>query len=206
MSTRVQSALKRGIDIVASVSGLVLLSPVFALIAATIKCEDRGPIFFNAARVGLRGRHFRMYKFRTMVVDAEARLAQLQHLNRGGLMMVKISDDPRVTHIGRVLRPTHLDELPQLVNVLRGDMSLVGPRPQYPREAAHYTPEQHQRLEVRPGMTGLCQVNAPESADFNEWIRHDVAYVKNWSLRLDFVILLRTFRMVLGEPKWQWWR
>ena len=199
-----QPPAKRLLDILGSTVGLAVLLPVNVAIAAAIKLEDRGPIFFNATRVGLDGVPFRMYKFRTMVVDAEKRLAELQHLNRGGDMMVKIADDPRVTRIGGLLRPTHLDEIPQLINVLRGDMSLVGPRPQYPREVAHYTPEQRQRLSVRPGITGLCQISAPHSADFAEWVHYDLMYISSWSLWLDLRIIARTLLLILGEPAW--WR
>jgi lipopolysaccharide/colanic/teichoic acid biosynthesis glycosyltransferase len=181
------------------VLGLVVASPIHLLIALAIKLEDGGPIFFNATRVGQGGREFTMFKYRTMVVDAEARLARLQHLNRGGTMMIRIADDPRVTRVGRLLRPTHLDELPQFLNVLRGDMSLVGPRPQYPREVAHYSAEQRRRLEVRPGITGLCQVVAPHSTDFAEWICHDLDYIDRWSLWLDLKIVGRTIALVLGE-------
>ncbi|MCC6177968.1 MAG: sugar transferase [Chloroflexi bacterium] len=197
-----QRVAKRGIDILGSALGLVVLLPVNAAIAAAIKLEDRGPIFFNATRVGQGGVPFRMYKFRTMVVDAEARLAELQHLNLGGNMMVKIANDPRVTRIGGMLRPTHLDEIPQLWNVLKGDMSLVGPRPQYPREVAHYTPQQQRRLDVRPGITGLCQICAPHSAEFEVWTHYDLEYIKRWSLLLDLRILARTLLLVLGEPAW----
>jgi lipopolysaccharide/colanic/teichoic acid biosynthesis glycosyltransferase len=196
---------KRLLDILGSAVGLAVLLPVNVAIAAAIKLEDRGPIFFNATRVGLGGTPFRMYKFRTMVVNAEERLAELQHLNRGGDMMVKIADDPRVTGIGRILRPTHLDEVPQLLNVLKGDMSLVGPRPQYPREVAHYTTEQHRRLSVRPGITGLCQISAPQSADFAVWVHYDLKYIDSWSLWLDLRILARTVLVVLDEPSWLWW-
>jgi lipopolysaccharide/colanic/teichoic acid biosynthesis glycosyltransferase len=205
MTREWQLIAKRLLDIVGSAAGLVVLLPVNVAIAAAIKLEDRGPIFFNATRVGLNGTPFRMYKFRTMVVNAEARLAELQHLNRGGDMMVKIADDPRVTGIGKILRPTHLDEIPQLLNVLKGDMSLVGPRPQYPREVAHYTPEQARRLSVRPGITGLCQISAPHSSDFVEWVRYDLKYIDRWSLWLDLRVLAGTMLLVLDEPGWLRW-
>jgi len=205
MTQEWQPTAKRLLDILGSTVGLAVLFPVNVAIVAAIKLEDRGPIFFNATRVGLDGAPFRMYKFRTMVVDAENRLADLQHLNRGGAMMVKIADDPRVTRIGRALRPTHLDEIPQLINVLRGDMSLVGPRPQYPREVAHYTPEQRQRLSVRPGITGLSQISAPNSVDFAEWVHYDLLYINRWSLWLDLKIIARTLLLVLGEPTWLRW-
>jgi len=205
MTREWQLIAKRLVDILGSTVGLVILFPVNVAIAVAIKLEDRGPIFFNATRVGLDGTPFRMYKFRTMVVNAEARLAELQHLNRGGAMMVKIADDPRVTRIGMILRPTHLDEIPQLLNVLKGDMSLVGPRPQYPREVAHYPPEQRLRLGVRPGITGLCQISAPQSADFADWVHYDLMYINRWSLWLDVRIIARTLLLVLDEPAWLRW-
>jgi lipopolysaccharide/colanic/teichoic acid biosynthesis glycosyltransferase len=197
MSPSWQQAAKRLIDLTGSALGLLALAPVSGLIALLIKLDDGGPILFSAARVGRDGKLFQMHKFRTMAVDAEARLAALQHLNRGGALMIKIPNDPRVTRIGRGLRATHLDEIPQLLNVLQGDMSLVGPRPQYPREVAHYTPRQRARLQVRPGITGLCQVSAEDSADFEEWVAYDLAYIERWSLWLDLQILARTCPLVL---------
>jgi lipopolysaccharide/colanic/teichoic acid biosynthesis glycosyltransferase len=149
-------------------------------------------VFYNRVRVGKDGRTFVMYKFRTMAADAEQRLASLQHLNQGGFHMIKIPQDPRVTRIGKLLRPSSLDELPQLVNVLKGEMSLVGPRPQTPSEVALYTPEQRGRLAVRPGITGLWQVRDRHNPSFVQWVRWDLTYIEHWSLRLDAWIIWQT--------------
>ena len=138
-----------------------------------------------------------MFKFRTMCVDAEARLPQLAHLNMGGAHLIRIHNDPRVTRLGSFLRRTSLDELPQLVNVVKGEMSLVGPRPQSPEEVALYSEGQRQRLAVPPGMTGLWQVTARDEPKFDEWVRLDLHYIQNWSLPLDFKILLKTPAVML---------
>jgi lipopolysaccharide/colanic/teichoic acid biosynthesis glycosyltransferase len=141
-----------------------------------------------------------MYKFRTMCADAERLLPQLAHRNLGGAYMIKIPGDPRVTRVGRFLRHTSLDELPQLINVLRGEMSLVGPRPQAPNEVALYTPHQRRRLHVLPGITGLWQVTARDNPSFDEWVRLDLAYIEHWSLWLDLRILARTVLQVVARP------
>jgi lipopolysaccharide/colanic/teichoic acid biosynthesis glycosyltransferase len=167
-------------------------------VAIGIRLDSSGPAIFRQRRVGLDGREFTMLKFRSMGVDAEQRLAGLAHLNAGGNQLIRIQSDPRVTRLGAFLRRSSLDELPQLVNVLRGDMSLVGPRPQSPSEVALYSSRQRQRLGVRPGMTGLWQVMARDDPSFDEWVRLDLEYIQHWSLGLDLKILLRTPRIVLG--------
>ncbi len=167
------------------------------LLAIGVRLDSRGPSLFVQPRIGRFGREFRMLKFRTMCVDAEERLASLSHLNRGGAHLIRISHDPRVTRFGAVLRRTSLDELPQLVNVLRGDMSLVGPRPQSPNEVALYTPEQRARLSARPGMTGLWQITARDDPSFEQWVKLDLEYIQRWSLALDLKILWRTPLTVL---------
>jgi lipopolysaccharide/colanic/teichoic acid biosynthesis glycosyltransferase len=177
----------------------VLLSPLLAIIWFGIRLDSRGAAIFKAQRVGKHGQVFTMYKFRTMCVDAEARLVQIAHLRQGGPYMIKIPSDPRVTRFGRFLRRTSLDELPQLWNVVKGEMSLVGPRPQAPDEVALYNSRQRCRLEVTPGITGLWQVTARDIPDFEEWIRLDLQYIAGWSLWLDFKILLRTFGEVAGK-------
>jgi len=187
---------KRALDCTLAAGGLALTWPLWILIALLIRCDSPGPVLFRATRVGRHGRPFTMYKFRTMQVDAEARLAELAHRNLGGAYMIKIPDDPRVTRWGRLLRRTSLDELPQLLNVLRGAMSLVGPRPQAPNEVALYTPQQRRRLAVLPGITGLWQVTARHSPSFDEWVRLDLAYIDGWSLGLDLQILAQTLRAV----------
>jgi lipopolysaccharide/colanic/teichoic acid biosynthesis glycosyltransferase len=190
--------LKRVIDV--GVSSLVLLmaSPLMLAIAIGVKVDSSGPAIFRQRRVGIDGREFTMLKFRSMSADAEQRLAGLAHLNAGGSRMIRIPSDPRVTRLGAFLRRSSLDEVPQLINVLRGEMSLVGPRPQSPSEVALYTSRQRQRLAVRPGMTGLWQVTSRDDPSFAEWMRLDLEYIQRWSLGLDLKILLRTPRVVLG--------
>lgn len=177
---------------------LLLLAPLLIGVAIAIKVTDSGPVFFRQKRVGVRGELFAIYKFRTMVVDAETRLATLAKLSDGNGVLFKMQDDPRVTRIGRVLRRYSLDELPQLINVLRGDMSLVGPRPPLPREVQEYEPDALRRLHVRPGMTGLWQVSGRSDLSWEESLRLDLRYVDNWSPMGDLHILFRTFRAVTG--------
>jgi lipopolysaccharide/colanic/teichoic acid biosynthesis glycosyltransferase len=190
--------VKRAIDVGVSSLFLILASPLMLAVAIGIRLDSSGPAIFRQRRVGLDGREFTMLKFRSMGVDAEQRLAGLAHLNAGGNQLIRIQSDPRVTRLGAFLRRSSLDELPQLVNVLRGDMSLVGPRPQSPSEVALYSSRQRQRLGVRPGMTGLWQVIARDDPSFDEWVRLDLEYIQHWSLGLDLKILLRTPRIVLG--------
>ncbi len=189
----VESALKRLLDLGLTTLALALTWPLWLLIAAVIKLDSPGPVLFRSTRVGRQGRHFTMYKFRTMSVDAEALLPQIAHLNLGGPYMIKIPNDPRVTRVGRFLRRSGLDELPQLWHVLRGEMSLVGPRPQAPHEVALYTPHQRRRLAAVPGLTGLWQVTARDNPSFDEWVRLDLEYIDHWSLGLDLRIMWRTF-------------
>ena len=199
-----QSRLKRFLDVALSALLLIAVAPFAAFIAVLIRLDSPGPVIFKATRVGKDSRHFTMYKFRTMGVDAQARLPALAYLNQGGQRLIRIPDDPRVTRVGRLLRRTDLDELPQLVNVLMGDMSLVGPRPQAPDEVALYTTLERLRLIVRPGLTGLWQVTARANPSFDEWTRWDLRYISNWSIWLDLTIIARTARMVasglFGKP------
>jgi lipopolysaccharide/colanic/teichoic acid biosynthesis glycosyltransferase len=199
-----QSRLKRFLDVALSALLLIVVTPFAAVMAVLIRVDSPGPVIFKATRVGKDSRHFTMYKFRTMGVDAEARLPALAHLNLGGQRLIRIPDDPRVTRLGRLLRRTDLDELPQLVNVLKGDMSLVGPRPQAPNEVALYTMLERQRLRVRPGLTGLWQVTARANPSFDEWTRWDLQYVSSWNIWLDLSIIARTAWMVasglFGKP------
>lgn len=188
----IQRRLKRGIDLVLSSLLLIVASPLLVIVALGVLIDSPGPIVFVQTRVGRHGRQFRMYKFRTMCVDAEARLAQLAHLNVGGDRLIRIENDPRVTRFGSVLRRTSLDELPQLVNVIKGEMSLVGPRPQSPDEVALYSEHQRERLSVPPGITGLWQVTARNDPRFDEWIRLDLYYIRKWNLIIDLKILLKT--------------
>jgi exopolysaccharide biosynthesis polyprenyl glycosylphosphotransferase len=193
-------ALKRAFDIVVAGALLVVASPVLAVVAVLVKKEDRGPVFFRQQRVGLGDAEFGMLKFRTMCVDAEARLAAVQADNQRSGPLFKLARDPRVTRIGHVLRRTSLDELPQLLNVLKGDMSLVGPRPALRREVAEFPAELHDRHLVRPGITGLWQVEARDNPAFDAYQRLDLHYVENWSLGLDVVILMATAEQLLMRP------
>ncbi len=193
---RWQMVTKRALDLVLSGIGLVLAAPVLGACALAIKLTDPGPIFFKQLRVGQDGKPFTILKLRTMVVDAEARLAELMEKNQRDGALFKLSDDPRVTRIGRLLRATSLDELPQLINVARGDMSLVGPRPALPVEVAQFDEELLARQRVRPGITGLWQVEARDSASFQAYQRLDLFYVENWSVSLDLAILLSTVQTV----------
>lgn len=177
---------------------LLLLAPLMCVVALTVRLGSRGPALFRQVRVGLHGKHFTMLKFRTMRPDAEARRAELAHANHNsdGLLF-KVRDDPRVTRVGATLRRYSLDELPQLINVLTGRMSLIGPRPPLPEEVAGYSHEVRRRLLVKPGLTGLWQVSGRSDLPWEEAVRLDLAYVDNWSLGLDTVILLRTGPAVL---------
>jgi len=196
--TRWQRQAKRAVDIVGSVLAIALLSPVFVATAIAVRLTSRGPIFFVQDRCGLGGRLFRFYKFRTMVVDAEARKAELAALNEMHGPVFKIERDPRVTPIGRILRKLSIDELPQLWNVLKGDMSLVGPRPPTPDEVERYNRKQAQRLAVIPGITGLWQVSGrSEIADFDRWVELDLSYAHTWSVWNDLKILAKTPWVVL---------
>lgn len=187
-----QQRLKRAMDVTLGSLLLLLASPLLALVAAGVRLDSSGPILFVQTRIGRGGRPFRMFKFRTMCVDAEARLPQLAHLNHGGNRLIRIDNDPRVTRLGSFLRRTSLDELPQLINVLKGEMSLVGPRPQSPDEVALYSDDQRERLAVQPGITGLWQVTSRDDPRFDEWIRLDLQYIRHWNLGLDLKILLKT--------------
>lgn len=190
-------ALKRVLDIVLAALALVALSPVLLAVAAAIRLREGPPILFRQLRVGLHGRPFVLYKFRTMVPDAEARLTELVALNEIDGQAFKLSNDPRLTPTGRILRRTSLDELPQFWNVLRGEMSIVGPRPPLPREVAAYDLWHRRRLSMKPGITGLWQVSARREEDFDRWVELDLAYIDRWSLWLDVKIMARTIPAML---------
>ncbi len=194
-----RTAAKRAFDIVLAVSAVVATALVLAVVALLIKLDSPGPVLFKQARVGRNGRIFRVLKFRTMVVDAEARMAELRDRNEADGPLFKMTHDPRVTRVGRVLRKMSIDELPQLWNVVRGEMSLVGPRPALPSEVEGWHPELHERLRVKPGMTGMWQVNGRSSASFAEYMRLDLYYVDNWSLTTDLTILAKTVPAVLAS-------
>lgn len=190
-------AVKRTVDLAAALGGLALLLPLFPFIVLLIRLETPGPIFFRQQRVGRFGRVFACFKFRSMAVDAEARKASVAHLNEATGAAFKIQDDPRITGVGRFLRRSSLDEFPQLLNVLRGDMTVVGPRPQIPAEVADYTPAHAVRLLVRPGLTCLWQVSGRSHLDFDEWMALDAEYVRTRSPGRDARILLRTLPAVI---------
>ncbi len=192
--------VKRAVDIFGAVVGLTLGAPLLALIALVIRLDSSGPIIFRQTRVGLRGRLFEMYKFRSMHVGAEEQQDMLAEFNEADGPIFKIRDDPRLTRVGRILRRMSLDELPQLVNVLRGEMSLVGPRPPIPSEVEKYQEWHKKRLEAPPGMTGLWQVSGRSRLSFDEMVLLDIYYIENWSLWLDLKILLRTIpKVLIGE-------
>jgi len=191
--------VKRVLDLVVSLTAVVLGAPVLAACALAVKLGDGGPVLFGQLRVGRNGREFTVYKFRTMVVDAEAKVAELSASNTRSGPLFKVDDDPRVTPVGRFLRASSLDELPQLFNVLRGEMSLVGPRPALPKEVATFDPELLTRSEALPGITGLWQVEARDNPSFAAYRRLDLFYVHNWSLSLDLIILLATAEQVLAR-------
>jgi exopolysaccharide biosynthesis polyprenyl glycosylphosphotransferase len=187
--------LKRSLDLAGAVAGLILLGPVFAIIAACIKLDSRGPVFFRQVRMGAGDRAFRVYKFRTMVNDADARKSEVAHLNmhmNDDPRMFKVPNDPRVTRVGSILRRTRLDELPQLINVIRGEMSLVGPRPLILDEDQFVERWARRRLELKPGMTGLWQVLGASDIPFDEMTKLDYLYVTNWSLREDLRLIMLT--------------
>jgi exopolysaccharide biosynthesis polyprenyl glycosylphosphotransferase len=190
-------AVKRTLDVVLSAAALAVLSPLLLATALAIRLDSRGPILFRQRRIGVNGRRFTMLKFRSMHVDAEARLEALRHLNEADGPLFKIRDDPRVTRVGRFIRRTSIDELPQFWNVLRGEMSVVGPRPPLPAEADQYQRRHVRRLSVKPGITCTWQVSGRSSIGFDRWMELDLAYIDSWSLWQDVKILARTIPAVL---------
>lgn len=192
-----QGHLKRLLDVVAAALGIVLLLPLWLIIMALIKIDSRGPVFYRQERVGKGGRRFRIYKFRSMVAGADELLPELAQFNEMDGPIFKMKNDPRITRVGKWLRRFSLDELPQLLNVLKGDMSLVGPRPPLPHEAEQYERWQMKRLTVPQGVTGLWQVSGRNLLTFEEMVRLDIYYIENWSLWLDLKILLKTIPVVL---------
>ncbi|WP_448337103.1 sugar transferase [Chloroflexus aurantiacus] len=191
------SRLKRVLDVTVAVIAIILTSPIMLITALLIKLESPGPVIFKQVRVGKDGEHFYCYKFRSMYVDAEQRLRELQAKNEADGPVFKMKHDPRVTRVGRVIRKLSIDELPQLFNVLKGEMSLVGPRPALPSEVAKYTYEQIGRLHAIPGITGLQQVSGRSDLDFKRWVELDLQYIAEQSIWKDIEILLRTIPAVL---------
>lgn len=191
---------KRIIDISGALIGIILLSWLFLIIAISIKAEDpKGPVFFRQKRIGKNGKEFHMFKFRSMVSDAEERLKDLLEKNEAGSIMFKMKHDPRITKIGRFIRKTSLDELPQLWNVLKGEMSLVGPRPPIEREVEQYSEYDKQRLLVTPGCTGLWQVSGRSSIGFEEMVELDLQYIQKRTIGYDINIILKTVGVLFGS-------
>ncbi|MDU0349611.1 sugar transferase [Actinomyces sp. MRS3W] len=192
------SVVKRAVDVTASALLIVALTPVWLVVPLLVRRQDGGPVLFRQTRVGLDGQEFQMWKFRTMRVNADAELERLlREQNRLDKPLFKVDNDPRITRLGKILRRTSIDELPQLFNVLQGTMSLVGPRPQVPKEVALYDAVAARRLQAKPGITGLWQVSGRSSLPWEEAIRLDLHYVDNWTLLLDLKILCRTVKVVL---------
>jgi exopolysaccharide biosynthesis polyprenyl glycosylphosphotransferase len=191
--------IKRGIDLALAGLAVVLLFPVLVAVALAVHLEDRGPVLFRQQRIGVAGERFTMFKFRSMVVDAEARLTRLAQQNQGAGLLFKMKDDPRITRVGAFVRRYSLDELPQLFNVLNGTMSLIGPRPPLPREVAAYEGRVNRRLLIKPGITGLWQVSGRSNLSWEESVKLDLYYVENWSVTTDFMILLKTVKAVVAK-------
>lgn len=190
--------IKRFFDICLSSAALVVLSPLLLVIAILIYLEDKGPVIYSQTRIGKDGRAFKLYKFRSMCVDADEKLKDLQKLNERDGPVFKIRDDPRVTKVGKFIRKTCIDELPQLVNIIKGDMSIVGPRPPLPNEVEQYNSYQKQRLLVVPGLTCYWQIQKGEETTFDEWVELDLKYIKERSILLDFRLILLTFKVILS--------
>ena len=190
---------KRGIDVIVAGVGLILLSPIITIVACAIKLTSKGPIFFLQKRVGKNGKLFNMYKFRSMVVNAEELKEKLKHKNEMSGPMFKMKDDPRVTKVGKFIRKTSLDELPQLWNVLKGDMSLVGPRPSLPKEVEQFDSWMFKRLTVRPGLTCYWQVSGRNNIDFEDWMKLDVKYVEERNLWIDIKLIFKTVGLLFGD-------
>ena len=199
MARSIDLAAKRALDIVGAGIGLALCLPLFLIVAAGIRLTSPGPAFLKQTRVGKDGKTFSLFKFRSMYVDAEARRAELEARNQHGSdgVTFKMRRDPRITPFGRILRKSSIDELPQLWNILIGDMSLVGPRPPMPKEVERYTPAQWRRLAAKPGLTCLWQISGRNEVSFQDWMKLDLNYIDNWSLLLDLKILLKTVPVVL---------
>jgi exopolysaccharide biosynthesis polyprenyl glycosylphosphotransferase len=200
MRSKVEFVLKRALDMSVALIALILASPLMLLTALAIRIDSPGPIFFKQVRVGYRGRTFGCYKFRSMYIDAERRKAELMAKNEADGPVFKMRNDPRITNVGRIIRKLSIDELPQLINVLRGEMSLVGPRPAVPKEVVQYEFDQLRRLDAIPGITGLQQVSGRSDLPFKRWVELDLEYIEQQSIWKDIEILLRTIpAVVLGK-------
>lgn len=191
--------VKRLIDIIGALSGIIVLSPVLLIAALLIKLESRGPIFFQQKRIGLNGREFKMYKFRSMIVNAEELLDKLKDKNEMSEPMFKMRNDPRITKVGKFLRRTSIDELPQLFNVLKGEMSLVGPRPNLPKEVEKFNEYHKLKFLVKPGLTCYWQVMGRSSIDFDGWIKLDIKYLEERSILVDLKLIFKTVKLLFGD-------
>ena len=196
---RVYEIFKRIIDIIGAGLGLILLSPIIAIVTCAVKFTSKGPVFFSQKRVGKNGELFEMYKFRSMVVNAEELKENLEDQNEMSGPMFKIKDDPRVTKVGKFIRKTSIDELPQLWNILKGDMSLVGPRPSLPKEVEQFDNWMFKRLSVRPGLTCYWQVSGRNNIDFEDWMKLDVKYVEERNLWIDIKLIFKTVFVLFGD-------
>jgi exopolysaccharide biosynthesis polyprenyl glycosylphosphotransferase len=191
--------VKSIIDFLGATVGIIILSPLFIITALLIKLESRGPMIFSQERVGMNGKIFKMYKFRSMISNAEELLDKLRDRNEMSGPMFKMKDDPRITNIGKFIRKTSIDELPQLFNVLKGEMSLVGPRPSLPKEVKEFSNYQKQRLHAKPGLTCYWQVMGRSNIGFEEWMELDIKYVKERSIWVDTKLIFRTFLVLFGD-------
>lgn len=190
---------KRSIDVICSIMGLIALSPIFLIVSILIRLESKGEIIFKQKRVGLNGEEFEIYKFRSMVANAEELKEKLAEENEMSGPMFKMKDDPRITKVGKFIRKTSIDELPQLINVVKGEMSLVGPRPSLPKEVAKFEEWMNERLLVKPGLTCYWQVSGRNNIDFEDWMKLDIKYIRERSFILDIKLILKTVLVFLGD-------
>ncbi|WP_160674461.1 sugar transferase [Clostridium sp. C8-1-8] len=191
--------LKRVIDLLGAIFGLIITSPILIVVSLFIKFESKGPILFKQKRVGQDGREFEMYKFRSMVTNAEELKEKLKEKNEMSGPMFKMKDDPRITKVGRFIRRTSIDELPQLLNIFKGEMSLVGPRPSLPKEVKYFEGWMLERLVVKPGLTCYWQVSGRNNIDFEDWMRLDIKYVRERNLWIDIKLIFKTIRVLFGD-------
>lgn len=191
--------IKRTIDIIGSLFGLIILSPILLIVMVAIKIESRGPVVFAQERVGYKGKRFKMYKFRSMVENAEELKEKLKDQNEMNGPMFKMKNDPRVTRVGRIIRKTSIDEIPQFVNVLKGDMSLVGPRPSLLKEVEEFDDWMLRRLDVKPGLTCYWQVSGRNDINFEEWMKLDIKYIEEQSILVDIKLILKTVLVLFGD-------
>ena len=199
MSRNLYEFFKRIFDIICSLMAVIILLPIFFIVFLAIKIESKGPVIFSQERVGINNKSFKMYKFRSMVVNAEDLKEVLKKQNERKGPMFKIKDDPRVTRVGKFIRKTSIDELPQLLNILKGEMSIVGPRPSLPNEVREFEPWMMDRLKVKPGLTCYWQVSGRDQIGFEKWMELDVKYVKDRSFLLDLKLIFKTFFVLFGD-------